>query len=487
MQGSIIGEKYRLVRKISSGGMGTVYEARHLGTGRRVALKLIRQEPTQTAGSGDRILRFEREARAAGSIDSPHVVQVMDTGVDAASGRPYLVMELLIGEDLRQLLRRARVLPTDLVLRIAAQACLGLARAHERGVIHRDVKAANIFLSRHDKAAVVVKILDFGVAKMREQPWAVVAQELTQSGAVIGSPSYMSPEQALGSRLLDSRSDLWSLGVVMYEALCGSTPHGRELTLGALIVDICSRPAPPLRERAAWVAEEVAAIVHQALALEPSQRFSSALEMHAAILALVADDTIRDSMLVSMLSASGAGSDGCEAGAAAEVERAVVLSGSRGRPEATVDPRTLSGISDGAPRKRHRLPKTGLLLATTAVLLIGGGATRALRPSKAALAPAQSRAAGASSAPLTPGRAPTGRAEVPAVPITRERSAPFDAAEPQRAGPSRLAPIPPSATRSAGPRAPWGLRTGAHSAPADVSAEPQAVVPPPNATIDREF
>ena len=486
MQGSIIGERYHVVREISTGGMGTVYEARHLGTGRRVALKLIRPEATQTAGLNERIRRFEREARAAGSIDSEHVVQVLDTGLDAASGRPYLVMELLTGEDLRQLLRRARVLPTDLLLRIAAQACLGLARAHERGVIHRDVKAANIFLSRADEAKVVVKILDFGIAKMREQPWAVVAQDLTQSGAVIGSPSYMSPEQALGSRALDARSDLWSLGVVMYEALCGSTPHGRERTLGALIVDICSRPAPPLRERAAWVVEEVAAIVHQALALEPSQRFSTALEMHAAILALLPDDTIRDSMLVS-LSAGDPRSDGHEASVVVDVERAAILHGPRGRPEATVDASTLGGITDASSRKRRRLPTTALLLAAMAVLTLGGAAILALHPSRAALAPAQRRAGDPASAPLQLDRAPSGRGEMPAAPMTRARAVSFDAAEPPRDAPASLPAAPPSSTHSAGARAPRGVRTAAHPVPADVSAAPQLVVPPPNPTIDREF
>ena len=481
VRGSIVGEKYRLGREIRGGGMGTVYEARHLGTGRRIALKLIRSEASDNNGFGDRIQRFAREAQAAGSIDSQHVVQVMDTGLDTASGRPYLVMELLEGEDLRQLLRRARVLPQDLVLRIAVQACLGLAKAHERGVIHRDIKAANIFVSRDDRASVVVKILDFGIAKMRAQPWAAVAKDLTQSGAVLGSPSYMSPEQAIGSRSLDARSDLWSLGVVMYEALCGSTPHGRELTLGALIVDICSRPAPPLRERAAWVTEEVATIVHRALALEPSQRFSTALEMRAAILALLPDDTIRDSELTSVL--SGTCAEGRDASDAVDPEPSAMLDGSRGGPEATVDAPTLSGMIQGGVPKRHRRSMTASLLATMAVLLVGGAATRALHPPKAAPTTAHSRATRVSSAPLALDSVLPGRGALPVVPTTRGRAASVDAAAPARAEPTSP-PVPPrSSTHAPGVRASRQLRTDASLLPADVSAKPVS----PNPTIDREF
>jgi serine/threonine-protein kinase len=150
MQPRIIDGKYEIVRELSKGGMGAVYEARHLLTRRKVALKLILAETLARKRPSDALRRFEREARAAGLIDSRHVVSVLDTGVDTSTNDNYIVMELLTGEDLRQLIRRAGKLPPELVLAIAFQVCLGLRRAHEQGIIHRDIKAGNIYLARRD-------------------------------------------------------------------------------------------------------------------------------------------------------------------------------------------------------------------------------------------------------------------------------------------------------------------------------------------------
>src|SRR5215471_7506153 len=187
MEGTVIDAKYEVVRKIGSGGMGAVYEARDLRTGRRVAVKMILPEVC-SASDADIVRRFHREARAGGSIDSQHIAQVLDTGVDAATNSPYLIMELLSGEDLHQLTKRSELLPVELVLRIAAQVCLGLERAHERGIIHRDIKPANIYLARLDGGQVVVKILDFGIAKMDADPGvAGEGRDLTRSGATLGS------------------------------------------------------------------------------------------------------------------------------------------------------------------------------------------------------------------------------------------------------------------------------------------------------------
>jgi serine/threonine protein kinase len=288
----IIDGKYEILRELSKGGMGAVYEARHVLTRRKVALKLVLAERLARARPSDAIRRFEREARAAGSIESRHVVSVLDTGVDARTNDPYIVMELLSGEDLRQLVRRAGRLPPELVLAVAAQVCLGLRRAHEQGVIHRDIKPSNIYLARRDDGHVEVKILDFGIAKLRVDPLASSdGHDLTRSGSVLGSPLYMSPEQATGSRELDARSDIWSLGIVMYEALTGQTPHENQ-ALGAVILAICSQPARPLRECAPWVSAEIAALVHRAIALEPGQRFATAEEMQGALSALLPNGAV---------------------------------------------------------------------------------------------------------------------------------------------------------------------------------------------------
>jgi eukaryotic-like serine/threonine-protein kinase len=162
----VIDQKYQVVRLLGKGGMGAVYEARHVGTGRRVAVKVILNE-NGLPQHVDVLARFQREARAAGAIESMHITQVLDTGVDPRGGHPYLVMEYLAGEDLHQTLERLGPLSPDLALRIAVQACLGLAKAHEGGVVHRDIKPANIFLARQDAGQIWVKLLDFGIAKAK--------------------------------------------------------------------------------------------------------------------------------------------------------------------------------------------------------------------------------------------------------------------------------------------------------------------------------
>src|SRR5262249_53987001 len=156
--------------------------------------------------------------------DTEHTVQVRAFGTDPDTGGPYMVMELLDGEDLEQLLGRVYRLPIDTVLRIGAQACLALERAHQARVIHRDIKPANIFLARRPAGDVVVKLLDFGLAKIKPGPGDQTSG-LTRSGGLMGSPRYMSPEQAKGVRGIDFRTDLWSLGMVLYHAMAGNPPH----------------------------------------------------------------------------------------------------------------------------------------------------------------------------------------------------------------------------------------------------------------------
>jgi serine/threonine-protein kinase len=284
--GEVIDGKYEVVRLLGEGGMGAIYEARHTGTGRRVAVKVIGAQAL--AAGQEAFVRFEREARASGAIDSEHVVQVLDSGIDGTTGNPYMVMELLAGEDLHQLLQRTGPVAPDAALRVIAQACIGLQKAHAAGIVHRDLKAANLYLTRRDHGGVTVKLLDFGIAKMRADQYAASDDHgLTRTGAMIGSPLYMSPEQAKGSKDIDHRSDIWSLGVVMYEALAGSPPNGGLQSIGELIIAICSTPPRPIQEVAGWVPAEVAAIVHTALSADPAGRFSSAADMYATIMALL--------------------------------------------------------------------------------------------------------------------------------------------------------------------------------------------------------
>ena len=288
----IIGGKYEIVRELGRGGMGVVYEARHTTTGRRVALKEIVGD---AAKKDHKLLeRFQREARATGAIESQYIAPVIDAGSDPATDHPYLVMELLDGTDLENLLERAGPLPESIAVRIVAQACAGLVRAHAAGVVHRDIKPANLFLARRDHD-VVVKVLDFGVARVRENLEA--PHKLTSTGVMLGTPLYMSPEQVQGAKDLDHRTDLWALGIVLYEALTGTTPHADAETLGALVVAICAKPAKPVRQQWKHVSDPVAAIVDRAIQLDAAKRYQSADEMLADLMAIAPDLAIERSIV----------------------------------------------------------------------------------------------------------------------------------------------------------------------------------------------
>ncbi|MFO0615318.1 MAG: serine/threonine-protein kinase [Polyangiaceae bacterium] len=296
--GTLLDSRYEVTRRIGGGGMGSVYEAHHAGTGRRVAIKVI--STGDITKDAQLVGRFQREAKAAGAIDTLHICQVLDTGTDPDSGLPFMVMEYMAGEDVQQLFQRVGVISPDLALRIVAQTCLGLQKAHESGVVHRDIKPANLFLAKKDGEEITVKLLDFGIAKVKMEHASSTADAgLTRTGTMLGSPLYMSPEQARGTKNIDHRADIWSLGIVLYQALTGRTPYHHIDALGELIIAICSEPPKPVQDFAPWVPKDVASIVHKALQLDPAQRYQSASEMLAAIKPFLPHgNVIQESMLV---------------------------------------------------------------------------------------------------------------------------------------------------------------------------------------------
>ena len=301
MIGKTLDGKYRIERLLGSGGMGSVYAAEDVTSGRMVAVKVIHKN----LADGQAVLaRFQREARAAGSIDTEHIARCFDTGTDPESGSPYMVLEYLVGEDLQHVLRRLGPVKPEVALRIAAQACLGVAKAHEAGVVHRDIKPANLFLARAEGGARIVKVLDFGVAKIRRDPGDIsdgTSGGLTRTGSLLGSPLYMSPEQARSVKNLDHRSDIWSLGVVLYQSVAGRTPYEHISGLGDLILALCSDLPPPVQQFAPWVGPEVAALIDRALRIDPSERFQTAGDMVDALRGLCPDGIgLRDEMLTAL-------------------------------------------------------------------------------------------------------------------------------------------------------------------------------------------
>jgi serine/threonine-protein kinase len=301
MTSRIIDGKYEVVRGLGAGGMGVIFEVKDVRSSRRLAVKVI--AAALLAKGPEAAARFKREVKATIALDTPHVVKILDSGMDPAAGDPYIAMELLEGEDLKQLVERLGPLQPEVAFRIIAQACAGLKAAHDAGIIHRDIKSANVFLARDEGGAITVKILDFGIAKVVDDDCRSSGRntDLTHTGSMLGSPRYMSPEQARGQRDVGCQSDLWSLGVVLHELLTGTTPHAEIESVYALVVAIASVPPPSVRRRAPWVLPEHAAIIARALQIDPHRRFASASEMLSAIRALLpAGSSLNATMVVAV-------------------------------------------------------------------------------------------------------------------------------------------------------------------------------------------
>ena len=300
--GETLGRKYKLVRLLGQGGMGAVYEAEQAlqnDAPSRVAVKVLHSHLLDPSLEWQR--RFRREARAASAITSDHIVRVLEIETDEVTQAPYLVTEYLEGEDLQQLIDRVGPLAPEGALRIALQALAGLKEAHAARVVHRDIKPANIFLAKGPGGSITVKLLDFGIAKIKADPLGLSHDtSVTATGGFLGSPLYMSPEQVQNSRDVDHRTDLWSLGSALYCALAGRAPHQHASSVGQLLVAICTQPPPPLGDVAPWVLPEVAKVVHQAIERRPEDRFPSAGAMLDAILELVpSGPSLAEDMLTS--------------------------------------------------------------------------------------------------------------------------------------------------------------------------------------------
>jgi serine/threonine-protein kinase len=273
--GQTIGGRYKINGLLGEGGMGTVFDAEHLGLSRQVAVKVL--SPSQ-AKKRVAVKRFQQEARAAGAIGHPNICEVYDLGL-LDDGSPYLVMEKLVGQTLAERIAREGGLPFDDIVEIASQVLSGLIAAHEKGIVHRDIKPENIFLARRPGSPPIIKLLDFGVSKMMaEFQTSEDALDLTRTGMVMGTPYYMSPEQARGERNLDGRVDVYACGVVMYEALTGKRPFLAP-NYNALLLAIINTSPKPIREVRPATPPELEAIVMRAMERIRADRYASAQQM----------------------------------------------------------------------------------------------------------------------------------------------------------------------------------------------------------------
>jgi len=459
--GSIIAGKFRLEHPLSRGGMGSVWVARHVLLGHTVAVKFM---DGSFAASPAFRTRFEREARAAANLQTPHVVQVQDYGIDA--GVPYLVMELLQGEDLNARLQRYGRISLQEAWSILAQAGKALRRAHEAGLIHRDLKPGNLFLARIEDDEVV-KVLDFGIAK---ETGRQITGEATRTGEILGSPHYMSPEQVRGDRDLDLRSDVWSLGVIVFRAITGHLPFPGD-QLGLVMAHILVDPIPTATQVAPDLPPALDGFFARAFARDRTQRFQSVREM--------LDDFAR----VAGAPPRAAVGSMPEAPLQRDASMAGIAAPLPGFSSAAL-PATLTGTADvtGDGASRTLRAKMRWRFAIGAVVMLGGGGA-VLTMSRLGGAPASDPAAAVPAIVVveeSPESAPTSEAPAPSIAETAEEIAapvvtpenPTHAAQPGTATAPAPTPAPkPTSTATARAKSPRprptavGPRTPSSSSP----------------------
>jgi serine/threonine protein kinase len=266
--GELVGAKYRIVRLLAEGGMGVVYEAQHVVVRRRFAIKFLRPD---LAERRDILGRFQREAEAAGALESENVAAAVDFGI-VLDGTPYIVMEYLVGESLWALLQREGPLAVARAADLVSQAARGIGVAHHAGIVHRDLKPQNLFLCRRQDGTDLLKVIDFGVAKLQAIDEMNAA---TRTGALLGTVAYMSPEQARGDKIIDHRSDVYALGAILYEMLSGQKPHPAE-SHNATLHHIATHPAVPLDTVRMGLPDQLVGLVAATLSSNPEARPASA-------------------------------------------------------------------------------------------------------------------------------------------------------------------------------------------------------------------
>jgi serine/threonine-protein kinase len=442
--GEVVGGKYQISRLLGEGGMGVVYEAKHTFVGRRFAIKFLRPE---FARDLDMLARFQREAQAAGTLEAENIAAVTDFGVDGA-GAPYLVMEHLDGEDLARLLARNGRMAVSRAAGLMVQACRGLAVAHAHGLVHRDLKPGNLFVLRRADGGDLVKVIDFGIAKLRST--ADDAPSRTKTGAMMGTPYYMPPEQARGQRDIDHRADVYALGAILYELLSGAKPHPGD-SYNAILFNILTQPAAPLSSLRPGLPPGLGAVVERAMAFEPGDRFASADELAQALLPFARPPVVAGGP--AELALPGAGAADTRAATLSTPTTAAGAPRAPGRgddvPSSGAAGRTAStsvGVDQEPPTSRPARHRTRSALLVAAAVVAGGG----LWAWRAHVAPR------AADPPVAAARATGDRGDrgAAAPPAAQERAAPPPPPTPSPAATITTTPPAPAPPAPAPPPAP---------------------------------
>jgi serine/threonine-protein kinase len=439
--GQVVGGKWRIVAPIGRGGMGAVYEGQNISIGKKVALKFIDAE---FARHPEVASRFQREAEAASLVESAHIVHIFDSGT-TDTGIPYIVMELLRGEDLRGRLRRFGRLPKEEAVHIVAQTLRGLHRAHEAGIVHRDLKPDNVFLVDRDDDPLFAKIVDFGISKVTRRSGEVSTGTLTRQGVVLGTPFYMSPEQAQALPNLDVRTDLWSVGAILYECLAGKPPHVGD-SYEQIIISICTTDARDIRSIDPSLPEPLAALVHKALTRDKTRRFQTAKEM---LDALVSTGVPVPSLAMMTPRTIVQGPPPAIAGAQDGIPAPTRVSWTTGDPKAAALAGTHSEANAARSSRARVVRRRGLVVlgaaVTVAAFILTTGFLRARKSARGTLAPNKPATAAAiiSAAPVVATSTP----EV----VPSDVHATADVATPVRAPlavppPGKGKRVPPTAT-----------------------------------------
>jgi serine/threonine protein kinase len=431
--GQLIEGKYRIARLIGEGGMGAVYEGENVRINRRVAIKVLHAAFT---GNAEVMQRFEREAQAAGRIGNDHILEVLDLG-SLGDGDHYIVMEFLDGQPLSERIKsKGKLSPHDLAP-IARQVLVGLGAAHQAGIVHRDLKPDNIYIL-HEKAGVrdYVKIIDFGISKF--QPLSGDGMKMTRTGTVMGTPYYMSPEQASGSHEADQRSDLYTMGVIMFEAVTGNVPFDAA-TFNQLMFKIVLAEVPVIESVVPGIDPAFSSIVSKAMARDVTHRFQTAAEFIRAI-----DDWSARGTAVSIPPPG----DAVTAGFVPQGR--ATMSSATGVGQAAPGGKTAGNWATSQPdalppmKKRSALP----VFAAIGALLVAGGAVAAFKVIGKPTQPSTDVTAAPASSP-PPVQAPPPGPKVESAPKVEPTPQPDVA--PVASAPASAAPTPAKIARPASP------------------------------------